>query len=515
MFATVPDAGKFGFVPDAAAQELPPNAWTAVSNVRFREGYAERHKGSTQVFSTPSVTPYWLTSYRKGSTKFWVHAGIQRAYCDDGSTRTDLTPAGGATLFTGAVDDRWTGGTASGILVMNNGVDRPVYWDGNTANDFANISAWDTNWRCASMRPFKQYIVALDVTKSGTRYPHMVKWSCAAVPGALPTTWDAADATKDAGEQDLAETTDLLVDQLPMGDINVIYKERSMYGMQYIGAPFVWRFYRLPGEVGLMARGCVADTPKGHVLLTGGDIVLHSGNGPQSIATGRVRRWLFNSIDTTYYARSFVCSNYETNEVWVCFPESGSTSCTKAAVWNWNDDTWSVRTLQNATYGASGQVVNNGTALSWSADSASWSSDSTSWSSEGLGAVQASLLMTQTDPMIVQMEYGNTFGGTSPNCSIERTGLAFGQPDLVKTVKSITPRIEASPGTVFSISVGASMDAEVQPTWQSAVSYTAGTTRKANAFATGRFLALKIESTATTSWRLKSVDFELVKRGEY
>jgi hypothetical protein len=128
---------------------------------------------------------------------------------------------------------------------------------------FANLTGWDATWRCKSLRPFKQYIVALDVTKAGTRYANMVKWSAAAVPGALPTSWDATDATKDAGEQDIAETTDVLIDQLQLGDINVLYKERSMYAMQYIGQPFVWRFYRLPGEVGMLARGVQSTRRRG------------------------------------------------------------------------------------------------------------------------------------------------------------------------------------------------------------------------------------------------------------
>jgi hypothetical protein len=56
---------------------------------------------------------------------------------------------------------------------------------------------------------------------------------------------------------------------------------------------------------------------------------------------------------------------------------------------------------------------------------------------------------------------------------------------------------------------------EVAPTWSSPVTYTIGSTRKADAFATGRFLSLRIKSTAGFAWRLKGIDLDVVKRGAY
>ena len=121
---TVPASGQYGYIPDSLPQELPVNAWSTATNVRFRNGYAERFRGNSQVFTTPSVTPYFIIPYRNQNSKFWIHAGIARVYSDDGTTRTDLTPA---TPYTGAIDDRWTGGSASGVLVINNGIDQPQF----------------------------------------------------------------------------------------------------------------------------------------------------------------------------------------------------------------------------------------------------------------------------------------------------------------------------------------------------------------------------------------------------
>ena len=508
---TVPSAGEYGLIIDALPQELPVNGWSYAQNMRFRDGYAERFRGSSPVLTTPPVIPYWIAPYRNANSKFWIHAGVARVYSDDGSTQTDLTPT---TAYAGAIDDRWTGGSAQGVMVINNGVDLPQFWAGNVATKFAPLTGWNAVWRCASIRPFKNYLVALDVTKSGTRFGNMVKWSAAANPGALPPTWDETDATKDAGEQDLAETTDFMVDSMPLGDLNIIYKERSMYGMQYIGGTFVWRFFRLPGDVGMLARGCVVNTPKGHVVMTPGDVILHNGQGPQSIVNGRMRRWLFNNIDTTYFARSFLCVNQARNEVWICFPEGGQTTCTLALVWNWETDTFGIRNLPNATFGGSGSVVTASNAT-WAADTETWAVDATTWNNDGFSSTETRLLISGAGPLVSLMETGALFNGVAPTCTLERTGMSFDKPDVVKTVRAVIPRLDATPGTVVNLQVGGSMDAEVAPTWSAPVSYTVGSTYKADFFATGRFLSFRITSTSAQPWRLKSFDVEMQGRGKY
>lgn len=508
---TIPSCGQFGMNADAMPQELPPNGWTRTMNMRFRDGYAERFAGQVGIFDAPTVAPYFLTPYTTPAARFWVHAGLEQVFADDGTARTEITPG---SPFTGAIDDRWSGGSLNGVLVLNNGVDEPQFWGGNVANNLATLTGWDSNWRCAAMRPFKNYLVALDVTKTGARFPHMVKWSHAADPGAIPTSWDEADPAKDAGEIDLAETSDLLVDCLPMGDVNVIYKERSMYAMQFIGQPLIWRFSRLPGDVGMLARGCAVATPLGHVVLAAGDLILHSGQGPRSLLTGRMRRWLMANIDSANYRRSFVVANAGKNEAWACFPAVGEEACTLALVWNWVDDTLAVRELKSATYGAAGQI--NYTAVnSWDLAPGSWDEASALWNQDEYSPADARLLLCGAEPEISLIDTGTSFSGDAIDAVMERTGIALDDPLTVKCLRSITPRVEAPTGTELTIEFGASMDAESAPIWNAPIPYTVGSTYKADGFATGRFLAVRISSAGGRVWRIKSMDFDVAAMGSY
>ena len=89
------------------------------------------------------------------------------------------------------------------------------------------------------------------------------------------------------------------------------------------------------------------------------------------------------------------------------------------------------------------------------------------------------------------------------------------KPDTVKTVRAVVPRIDAAAGTQLSIQVGASMDAEIAPTWSNPVTYTVGSSRKADSFATGRFLSVRVTGTTTNQWRLKSYDLDVIDHGAY
>ena len=121
-----------------------------------------------------------------------------------------------------------------------------MFWNGDTATNLATLTGWGATWKVVSVRPFKNFLIALGITKGASVYPHMVKWSHTAVAGTIPASWDEADPALDAGEQDIAETPDLLVDCLQLGDVNIVYKERSMYSMSHVGAPYIFRFQRLP-----------------------------------------------------------------------------------------------------------------------------------------------------------------------------------------------------------------------------------------------------------------------------
>ena len=105
-----------------------------------------------------------------------------------------------------------------------------------------------------------------------------------------------------------------------------------------------------------------------------------------------------------------------------------------------------------------------------------------------------------------------TLGATTA-AYMERTGLSFDMPDAVKTINRLRPRVSAPSGTVLTFRVGGSMDLYGPIAWSAPVTYTVGTSVSADAFASGKFLAWRCDSTAAYSWRLEGLEMDFEPRG--
>jgi hypothetical protein len=208
MLIPIENVSQYGIITDIDAHDLPNEAWSEGQNVRVIDNRVEKFTGHSQVFGTASIVPYWLLPVQNPANYYWMYAGLDKVYVTQGGTHYNLTRQTAAVDvdYTGTADDLWTGGVVAGIPVLNNGVDDPQMWNPVSTSQRLTSLKYDAsndwaakNYQTKILRPFKNYLVALDVTKASVEYPHMVKWSHPAVPGAVPETWDEADATKDAG----------------------------------------------------------------------------------------------------------------------------------------------------------------------------------------------------------------------------------------------------------------------------------------------------------------------------
>lgn len=497
---------------DAMPEELQDGQWSSALNIVFRGGFAERAPSMGALFAAPSVTPYFITPFRSATALMWVHVGTQKAFVDDGTTRTEI---GRVAAYTGTSSDRWTGGAFNGVLVLNNGVDAPQYWTGNTAARFVDLPNWTAGAKCRALRPFRNFLVAMGLTLAGTLYPFRVRWSAIADPGTYPPSWDITDATREAGEIDVAGAAGPIVDALPLGDQLMIYTTGSTHVMRWVGGRYVMSVTPVAGGVGMLARNCGALTPLGHVVMTTGDIVLQGDGPPRSIATGRVRRTIFEQLDNASAERAcFVCANPSFSEAWICYPTAGSGVANRAAIWNWVDDTWSFRELSAATSGATGQTPTP-VGQAWSARSDTWEDASDAWGATMAGPNDQHLVIAHAMPAISLVGNGTQDIGATKTSTLERVGLHLGDPLTVKTLRSVWLRIDAPAGTVINVQVGASMTADVAPTWKDEKPFIVGTSKKIDAFATGRFLALRISSPAQSQWRMRGIALDADPSGAW
>jgi hypothetical protein len=248
------------------------------------------------------------------------------------------------------------------------------------------------------------------------------------------------------------------------------------------------------------------------VILTAGDVVLNNGQSIQSIADGQVRRFIFNSISFGNSARPFVTSNPQRNEVLICFPFADSQACTMAAVWNWESKTWGMRTLNNATYGDIG-MIDASLSDSWESDPDPWSLDTTSWNENEYSPNESLLLLSELTRISAFDVSAGDDGMSHLTGSLERTGMTMDDPYTNKLVRAVYPRIDAPYGTTVTVQVGGAMNPGQAPVWSAPVSFIVGQSVKADSFASGRFLAIRLSASAP--WRMRSFDMDIVQSGAY
>ena len=510
------NAGVAGLNLDVEPNDLaisPAVEWSGGGNVRFNDGYTEKFLGHSAVNGTPSVTPYGVF-FTNNAARYEVYTGLTKIYAVTGSTHTDITRALGD--YTGTSSDKWNGSTLAGTLILNNGVDDPQFWAGVLATPCAKLTNWPANTKAKIIRTLDNFIIALNITESGTNYPSMVRWSTPADPGSLPASWDYTLATNDSGRVEgvLSSTPDKIVDGLALGNTFMIYKENSTYSMQYVGGTDIFRFASVSKTSGALGIDCAASFPGGHAVLADGDIVLNQGGATQSIIDRRMRRWLFNNIDSDNRQRSFTVPNLRRNEVWFCFPQLGQTWPDKALIWNYKDNTWGVRDIPNLTHANAG-VIAAASSDTWDSRTEVWDDADGIWAVDEYSQATPRVMMASSDGGLFLADISRSFNGSPMTSYIERTGLDFGAPESRKLCKGVRPRFDAAEGTVIRVYVGAQSDLDGAITWSPAVNFTVGTSLKADLFVSGRYLAVKFESVAQGAWRLKSFDMDIEIVGDY
>lgn len=515
---SVPNAGAIGVIRDLSVHELPLGAWTDASNVRFLDGYASQFLGHGEVYNVPLAAPQYLVPVNVAGARYWLYATAAKQYAVSNSagatTHTDITHV---TARAGTVN-RWSGFVFGGIPVLNADDGKaPMYWNQNLVSKFVDLTAWPANTSCKVLRQYKNLMIALNVTEGGVNKPVLVMWSNLADPGALPSTWDKADATQDAGRFDIAEGQDPIVDGLGLKDSFIIYKESSTWALDYIGGAFILKSRKVSGMSGLLNMNCAVEFEAGfgamHFAVTGSDIVILDGYNATSVLDKRARRHFFQNIDVEARSKVFCFKNPFLNEIFVAYPSIGATHCDTALVYNYVDKTVSPRTLPNVSHAAYGPV-DNSLGGTFDQDDDPVDSDLTAYNGPDYTPDTTRVMMGSADSKLYLLDASASFDGTLPTAYMERRGLSFDAPERIKLVTGIRLRVTGNVGSTITVKIGAADDPYADPAYTT-MTHTIGETIKCDCFVSGRYIAVWIGSGTAYQWRLDSYDLFIEDGGEF
>uniref|UniRef100_A0AAU6VZG2 Particle protein n=3 Tax=unclassified bacterial viruses TaxID=12333 RepID=A0AAU6VZG2_9VIRU len=499
-----------GIISDPSATDVPLQAWNDASNVRFKDGRVTKAQGYEAVFPVPPERPLFLMPYLSGNVPFWFSAGAGYIHRTEGSSWVNVTRSSGP--YAAGVENQWSGGFLNQVAVLNNPANPPQSLRPN-GTLFEDLPNWPADTRAKVIRPFKNYLVAMNITRNSVEQNTTVKWSSPADPGEVPFTWDVNDATNDAGESFLADTAGAIVDGKKLKDSFIIYKEDSVYAMRYIGGVFVFQFQQLFDDVGMLSRNCAAEFDGKHFVVGQGDVYVHNGVQKQSVIDGKMKNFLYSAIKATGINNVFVVPDYNNTEMWVCFQGSSAQSSNGTAdtalIWNWREDTWTMRQIPNAICGTFG-IMDPQVSDAWDADGQIWDQDQSAWGSANYNPSKTRVVLgSYENNRVYSIGEVTEFGGAPFLSRLEKRSINFDDDQRLKFVSSVTPHFSGSgKGKVY---VGASMLHDAPTEWFGPYPYEVGKDYKIDCRVTGRYIGVRFEIESVGAWTMNGYTIEMTK----
>lgn len=515
------DLGELGIISDKKGYLLEPEAWTDGKNIRFTENGVILMSGHQEVLGEFETGPEFLMSFPAADKTYWFYFDLASGYVVDETSHVEVTrvnsdPA--VVPYNANTGRDWNGTILGGIPIFNNGTDVPQWWPAVDINTpLADMPNWTSTLRAKVLRAFGSYLIALNLVDNGNSLPQAIQWSHKADPGSLPSSWDITDPTVDAGRTFLTDISGgQILDGVLMGERLIIYKENSTHALRFVAGNDIFAPGLLLAQTGALAARCACAFKDGtrHLVLTQDDVVVHQGTSDaESVVDLRNRRKIFNAIDVTNFRNSHTFHNSVTNEIWICYPETGAVYPTRAAIWNYKFNTWTFRDFDGV--GADFGSTTASELGVWNDLTGSWDSLVGTW---GVETRRQMIYINRVSGF--SLDTGFRFDGAPIGATLTRSGIAIdgksrdGKPKASihsrKLWKRLWPKMT---GGSVNISVGVKQTTEdTEPiVWEPAQLFNPATDQYIDFEVNGRLLAIRIESNTQQPWTFSGYDLEVEK----
>jgi hypothetical protein len=439
-----------------------------------------------------------------------------------------------------SVEAVWTSCFLANCIFVNR-TDRAPWSLVPSGSAFASLANWNGAWTCGLLRSCGGALVALNMTETGVSFPTKVRTSSFAVSNTVPASWDETNPATNATANILSQLEGAIVDACSFGNNLIIYGHNQAWLMQKSTGFEIFDYYKLPFQKGAINANCSVEVDGLHYVFGPDDIWRHDGVSEKSICQGRVRDFIFQSINNAQFARCFVFHNPILKEVHFCYVASDRgvkfnpnsvTGCNRQAVYNYLEDTWSFDDVPSCFSAA---YSNLNVAQTWATISGSWNTVGGAWLSYEDGFRRTPVYVGNTNStysLTAQVYAFDLFGAGSTTTfpvdtfangglHVERDGIDLDQIDGVnlpdyKLVNSIYPlaRIDVSHNTTLNIQLG-SADFYGQPPQfnEAPTSFDGNTLYKLDFNATGRYLSMIVDYNDYTSCFISGFDFEVDTTG--
>ncbi len=447
----------------------------------------------------------------------WLVASNERIYKITGGNTFNFTKV--ATTYAGTDGTKWSGVDFHRHQIFNvdSGSDYPQVLLPGAVN-FVDLTNWPANTYCGHLNAYKNFLIAYDITESGTNYKARIKWSDLADTGALPGSWDETDLTLLAGETDELERGGgrILCARI-LNDINYVYTENSVWYMYPRNDLRVWNFKEMDPRQGILGAHAITTHKNRHYLVTHGDVVVNDGRVLNSIIDQFNRAWLFDNIHEDYADRTQVVADPHNEEIMIAFADKSSTGwLNMALLWSLREKTWSQRSLKDFSYIASGFVDTSDDSDFIDDDYGIIDDDNSFIDAINYNPTLPVHLATKGIQRLFY-QLNDVSKAALSEAVFERQGLTIVGRDRynewkhsamsVKQVTRLYPKFSGVGS--FKIYIGTSKTPAGAVTWSPAETYTIGSTPHVDFNVQGQAIAFKFEPQGTEAWVYSGCDLEL------
>lgn len=282
----------------------------------------------TNAINLPCLGSVWAKS--SGDTLFNFAGDSNSLYSlSGGTTWVDVS--------TGSYSaDSWEFSQFGNRIIATNVANTPQYFDMGVSTNFQNLPGGAPN--AVHIAVVRDFIVLGDVD-DGTRRPNRVQWS-----GFNNSEQWGSSAVTQAGSQDLKGRGGK-IQRIIDGDVGVIFQERSITRMTYVGPPIKFRFDEVERARGTPAPKSVVWTgAKAYYYANDGFYVLdlYGGADSQPIGSNRVNKWFQDNAAKSEIRNMVGAIDFENNLVlWAFKSSSSSIQNDRLLIYNWQANRWS------------------------------------------------------------------------------------------------------------------------------------------------------------------------------
>lgn len=183
-----------------------------------------------------------------------------------------------------------------------------------------------------------QFVIALGSTPynpatfTQSFSPMLVRWS----DQSLPYEWTPATYNQ-SGEQPLSLGS-YIVCGLSTRQENLIWTDRALYSMQYVGAPFVFSFNLMMDNISIISPNAMISVGGATYWMGADKFYLY--NGTVVPLPCSVRHYVFNYINQSQASQIICGQNEQYNEIWWFYPSTSSLVNDSYVIYNYIDSTW-------------------------------------------------------------------------------------------------------------------------------------------------------------------------------